>query len=219
MELRNRSVSKSDYTTGGETPAKRRSKKNSGLLNSIEWLIIIFLTLLVLLLSISGDNASGSGAASGKLRYCNNGENFFVPLNKVDCQSDPNAPGCKNTDCKPCPKLGSCNHGGLVKCNDGNMITAKAVRVGDNCVDSRLPHDIRVVEILDQAEEELRKGNSLRRQGFANSGFITYQEVRDRVKQAEPALTEKADWETIFTRVVADHPNVGFVRGTSGFEF
>lgn len=111
-------MNKSDYTTGGETPAnqkRRKSKRDNQILNSIEWLIIILLTLLVLLLSLSSDSSS-SGASSaqfGKSLYCDNGKNFFVPLNKVDCQKDPNAPGCRRTDCKPCPQLGSCTHGNL----------------------------------------------------------------------------------------------------------
>ena len=54
-ELRNRSVNKSGYTSG-ETPIKgSRRGKDGRLLNSVEWLIIIILTLIVLLLSLSGE--------------------------------------------------------------------------------------------------------------------------------------------------------------------
>jgi len=128
-------VNKSDYTTGGETPAnqkKRRSKRDNQILNSIEWLIIILLTLLVLLLSLSGDaGSSGSGASQfGKTFYCDNGKSFFVPLNKVDCQKDPNAPGCQRTDCKPCPQLGSCNHGNLSVSQPALTLEMQQLRLG-----------------------------------------------------------------------------------------
>lgn len=76
-----------------------------------------------------------------------------------------------------------------------------------------------MVEILDQAEEGLRKGTSLKKQGFLRNDHIGFQEVKDRVKRADPNLKDKVDWEKIFIRVIQDHPNVGFTKGLEGFEF
>jgi len=64
-------------------------------------------------------------------------------------------------------------------------------------VDERLGHDVRVVELLDQAEEQLRAGSSLHRMGFNDDQLIAFQEVRDRVAKADASLGE-TDWQKVF---------------------
>lgn len=199
---------------------KRKQKQDGKILNTVEWLIIILLTLIVLLLSLSTESDSKTAGSSVviKSQFCDSGKDYFIPLNQLDCRTQPNKPECRRTDCKRCPDLGSCNHGYLSNCHGGSIITGKAVRVGDNCVREDLRYDIRVVEILDQAEERALKRESFKSMGFNNNEFIGYDEIKRLANEKDSSLRTEFSWEHVFDRVVKDHVNLGFRRGPHGFE-
>jgi len=95
IELRSRSVTKSDYTP-------KRHTKQQPLMSPFEWLIVLLLALLILLFSWNAQVEN----TQPKIIFCDSGLPYFTPVN---CEGN----SCRKQECRQCPLLGSCNHGKL----------------------------------------------------------------------------------------------------------
>jgi hypothetical protein len=110
--LRNRSVSKSDYTSGVDTPYKNGGK--GGFLNSVEWLIIILLILVVVLLNTNGRFIFNRANFEPVPKYFCDDASGKLNLSEVEECKGSSSVECKNDQCKPCPKGGRCSQGLMV---------------------------------------------------------------------------------------------------------